>query len=111
MRFLFSLALLSLFALPASAQPVPCGADGTINGEYACDNVTLLAHVGLQTMSAQAGNDVWGWTDSVTGKEDALPGLAAGSGPTGIGDQPDGLYRGSLPAYTVATVWPDGKIY
>ena len=111
MRFLFSLALLSLFALPASAQPVPCGEDGMIDGEYACDNVTLLAHVDLQTMNAQAGNDVWGWTDPVTGKEYALMGLADGTAFVDISDPATPVYLGKLPTHTVATVWRDIKIY
>ncbi len=109
MRFLLLLTLGCLIALPASAQSTAC-AEG-MAGEYPCSNVTLLSHVGLETMSAQAGNDVWGWTDSVTGKEYAIMGLADGVGFVDISDPANPAYLGKLPTHTVATVWRDMKVY
>jgi choice-of-anchor B domain-containing protein len=62
-------------------------------------------------MNTQAGNDVWGWTDSVTGKEYALMGLADGTAFVDIGDPVNPVYLGKLPTHTVATVWRDIKVY
>jgi choice-of-anchor B domain-containing protein len=82
-----------------------------IAGEYPCSNVTLLSHVDLQTMGAQAGNDVWGWTDPVSGKEYALMGLADGTAFVDVSDPAHPVYLGKLPTHTVATVWRDIKVY
>ncbi len=108
MRFL--LALSCLAALPATAQPTACDASGLI-GDYPCGNVTLLAHVGLETMAAEAGNDVWGWTDPETGTEYALMGLADGTAFVSLADPATPAYLGKLPTHTVATVWRDMKVY
>jgi choice-of-anchor B domain-containing protein len=111
MRFLLLLAFCCVAALPAAAQPLACDDSGLIAGEYPCGNVTLLSHVDLQTMGAQAGNDVWGWTDPVTGKEYALMGLADGTAFVDVSDPVNPLYLGKLPTHTVATVWRDVKVY
>jgi choice-of-anchor B domain-containing protein len=111
MRFLLPLLAFCLAALPAAAQPLSCDDSGVIAGEYPCSNTTLLSHVDLQTMSAQAGNDVWGWTDPVTGKEYALMGLADGTAFVDISDPANPAYLGKLPTHTVATVWRDIKVY
>ena len=111
MRFLpLLLALFCLVALPATAQPVACDDDG-MAGEYPCSNVTLLSHIELGTMSAQMGNDVWGWTDSVTGKEYALMGLMDGTAFVDVSDPTVPRYLGKLPTHTVSTVWRDVKVY
>ncbi len=102
-------ALLCFAAAPADAQTA-CDASGRI-GDYPCSNVTLLSHIDLGAMSAQAGNDVWGWTDSETGKEYALMGLADGTAFVDLSDPVNPAYLGKLPTHTVATVWRDVKVY
>lgn len=54
-------------------------------GNYPCNNVDLLAHIDttdLVVNESHSGtrrlNDIWGWTDSQTGKEYALVGLTDG---------------------------------
>ncbi len=108
---LFLSAFFCLAALPATAQSIACDDSGMIAGEYPCGNVTLLSHVKLSTMNAEAGNDVWGWTDPVTGKEYALMGLADGTGFVDISDPVNPVYLGKLPTHTVATIWRDIKVY
>ena len=39
-----------------------------------------MGHISLEEMDAEAGNDCWGWTDPVSGKEYALMGLNNGTG-------------------------------
>ena len=41
-------------------------------GDFACRGISLEKRVSLATMEGTAGNDVWGWTDTQTGKEYAL---------------------------------------
>jgi choice-of-anchor B domain-containing protein len=60
--------------------------DGLADGRFPCNNIDLISLVtpqeleglgtsGIQTVSL---NDIWGWTDSQTGKEYALVGLTNG---------------------------------
>jgi hypothetical protein len=36
---------------------------------YPCSNVDLLAFLPLNQIGGGSGNDIWGWTDTLTGKE------------------------------------------
>lgn len=102
------LAALALAAVPSTAQ-LPC-VDG-MAGEYPCSNVVLLAHVDLQTMGAEAGNDIWGWTDPVTGREYALMGLADGTAFVDVTDPAYPAYLGKLPTHNHNSIWRDIKVY
>ncbi|MGK7371715.1 MAG: choice-of-anchor B family protein [Candidatus Halalkalibacterium sp. M3_1C_030] len=44
-------------------------------GEYPCSNVDLLANLSPTELLGERLNDVWGWTDTETGKEYALVAL------------------------------------
>src|SRR5690606_9195402 len=55
--------------------------------------------------------DVWGWTDSHTGREYALMGLANGTAFVDVTDPVHPVYLGKLPTHTTATVWRDVKVY
>ena len=108
MRSLLTL-LAALLAAPVAAQPVPCE-DGVAD-EYPCSNVTFLSRIDVETMGAEAGNDVWGWTDPYNGKEYALMGLANGTAFIDVSDPANPAYLGKLPTHTTATVWRDVKVY
>jgi len=85
-----------------------------INGtdqEYSCSNYNLMGHISLEEMDAEAGNDCWGWTDPVSGKEYALMGLNNGTGFIDISDPTNPIYLGKLPTQTVSTIWRDLKVY
>lgn len=84
--------------------------DGTEH-EYSCSNYNLMGHVSLEEMDAEAGNDCWGWTDPVSGKEYALMGLNNGTGFIDISDPTNPIYLGKLPTQTVSTIWRDLKVY
>ena len=83
------------------------------DGPFECSNVDLLAHLSVADMDPDAtrGNDIWGWTDSTTGKEYALVGLDNGTAFVDISDPTMPLHLGTLPTATVATVWRDIKTY
>ena len=92
---------------PLSAVPCVAGFAGT----YPCDNVDLLAFMPLSTFAATGGNDNWGWTDPLTGKEYALMGLNNGTAFVDISDPVNPLYLGKLPTHTSSSTWRDIKVY
>ena len=88
---------------------VPCV--GGFAGSYPCYNVDLLAFIPLSTFAASSGNDSWGWTDPLTGKEYALMGLNNGTAFVDISDPVNPLYLGKLPTHTTSSTWRDIKVY
>src|SRR5688572_31280984 len=89
-------AALALVASTAHAIPVPC-ANGTA-GIYACNKVDLMVQMPLSAIGGGSGNDVWGWTDSTTGKEYAIIGLSNGTAFVDISLPETPIFLGRLPA-------------
>jgi len=80
-------------------------------GIYPCNGYDLLGQISLASFSASAGNDIWGWTDTTTGKEYALVGLDNGTAFVDITDTEELIYLGKLPSATVSSSWRDIKVY
>ena len=84
--------------LPAVAGgEIPCD-DGTASG-YDCDHVDLLSFLPREEMGAGRGarlNDVWGWTDALTGREFALVGRMDGTAFVDVSDPYNPRYLGNL---------------
>lgn len=80
-------------------------------GEYPCNDYDLLAHISLEEIGAEAGNDCWGWTDPDTQKEYAL--MCTNSGVTfvDITDPANTVILGSLKTKTENSPWRDVKIF
>jgi choice-of-anchor B domain-containing protein len=89
-------AALALSAGTAAAAPVPC--TGGFAGAYPCNRVDMLAFMTLPQIGGGSGNDVWGWTDSTTGKEYAIIGLSNGTSFIDITDPVNPVFLGRLPA-------------
>jgi choice-of-anchor B domain-containing protein len=70
-----------------------------------------MAFVPLATFGASSANDIWGWTDSLDGKEYALIGLSNGTGFVDITDPENPVYLGRLPTHTSNSSWRDIKVY
>jgi choice-of-anchor B domain-containing protein len=90
----------------------PC-ADG-FAGPYPCSKVDLLAALPASAMGAagMSGNDIWGWTDPVTGHEWALMGLSNGTSFVDVTDPVNPVYMGRLPSHNLAnSTWRDIKVY
>jgi len=87
----------------------PCQ-DG-MAGVYPCNGYDLLGRISLADFSASSANDIWGWTDSTTGKEYALVGLNNGTAFVDITDTDDFIYLGKLPSATGNSTWRDVKVY
>ena len=78
---------------------------------YECLDYDLMSHVSLEEMDAEAGNDCWGWTDEMTGREYAIMGVNNGTVFVDITDPTNPTYLGKLPTATVDSSWRDMKVY
>ena len=88
---------------------VPC--ENGMAGIYPCNGYDLVAHISTSEMSADEGNDIWGWTDDESGKEYALMGLNNGTAFIDISDAVNPIFLGKLPTATSSSSWRDVKIY
>lgn len=88
---------------------VPC--ENGMAGIYPCSGYDLLGRIGLGTFNAASGNDIWGWTDTTTGREYALMGLDNGTAFVDITDTENLVYLGKLPTATGPSPWRDIKVY
>jgi choice-of-anchor B domain-containing protein len=103
---------------PGGEEPPPPGepvfhvhcAGGDAAG-FACDHVDLLAHLPLSVFDAASANDVWGWTDPVTGREYALLGLNRGTAFVDVTEHGAPVYVGLLPTQTRSSLWRSIKVY
>ncbi|MEM8678506.1 MAG: choice-of-anchor B family protein [Planctomycetota bacterium] len=82
-------------------------------GIFPTRNINLLGRLTHGEMGADsnAGNDIWGWTDSQTGREYALVGQKSNTAFVDITDGNNPLWLGSLPSATGSSVWRDIKVY
>ncbi|MEW7289811.1 choice-of-anchor B family protein [Aquimarina sp. 2304DJ70-9] len=85
--------------------------NGIAGGIYPCSGFDLVSRIPLSTMSAGEGNDSWGWTDPVDGKEYAIMGLDNGTAFIDISTPDTPIYLGKLPTATVNSPWRDVKVY
>ena len=99
--------------LPPSA--IPC--ENGMAGGFPCKGYDLLGRLEHSHFSIEAtplsieGNDIWGWTDAVTGKEYALIGLTDGTAFVDISDTENLVFLGKLPTATTSSTWRDIKVY
>ena len=62
-------------------------------------------------MEGNSGNDLWGWVDSLTGREYALMGMDNGTAFVDISDPENPVFLGRLPTETYSSPWRDIKVY
>ncbi|WP_205720162.1 choice-of-anchor B family protein [Fodinibius halophilus] len=99
---------------PITGGKVKC-ADGKAS-LFGCNNVDLLSFLPINKMGGDRGvrlNDIWGWTDSKTGKEYAIVGRMDGTSFVDISNPTDPVYVGNLPKpeKSNASIWRDIKVY
>ena len=92
----------------------PC-TDGA-TGPFDCSQIDLVAFVPLDALGADPGtilNDIWGWTDPVTGRDWALVGRSDATAFVDLSDPSRPRYAGELPLTEGATenLWRDIKVY
>ncbi len=80
-------------------------------GGFPCNRIDLLAHIPLSEMGGGNGADIWGWTDSTTGKEYSLVGRSTGTSFFDISNPTTPIYLGNLPPPTSNSDWRDIKVF
>lgn len=78
---------------------------------FTCDKVDLEAFLPLSAIGGGSGNDLWGWTDPVTGTEYALIGRTNGTAFVDLSDPENPVYIGNLPTHTGSSTWRDIKVH
>ena len=96
-------------------QPLVSSAAATCSGGraggYPCRDIDLMAFLPHAEIGGGSGNDIWGWTDPVTGREYALVGRSTGTSFVDISNPAAPLYLGDLPTQTVASGWRGIKVF
>jgi choice-of-anchor B domain-containing protein len=85
-------------------------------GIFPCHKIDLASFIPLSEMDSVWANDVWGWTDPVSGREFALAKLFEGTAFVDITDAQNPTYLGTLPspapnADDNGHIWGDIKTY
>lgn len=93
----------------AAVSNVPCE-NGSAN-EYACNNIDLLSFLPLSDIGGGEGADIWGWTDSTTGKEYALLARTNGVSMIDVSDPMNPVFLGNLLSHNGSSIWRDVKVY
>jgi len=91
---------------------VPC--ENGKAGDYGCNSIDMLSFITPSDLSGGNNtelNDIWGWTDSTTGKEYALVGLRIGTSFVDVSDPVNPVVLGLLPTATYGSSWRDMKVY
>ena len=84
---------------------------GGMAGTYPCSNVDLMSFLALADIGGGEANDIWGWTDSSTGKEYAIMGRTTGTSFVDISDPVNPIYLGNLPPAAGESDERDIKVY
>jgi choice-of-anchor B domain-containing protein len=85
-------------------------------GAFDCTDLDLLSFLSVADLGGRRGvevNDVWGWTDTDSGREYALVGRYDGLSFVDVSDPLSPRYLGDLPMTTgtTADAWRDIKVY
>lgn len=83
-------------------------------GVYPCNDYDLMTHISLDELSGQPGtegNDSWGWTDPLDGKEYALVCTSSCTAFVDISNPVQPVIIGRLPTATTNSAWRDVKVY
>ena len=100
----------------ATLAEVECGEDGMAD-QFTCDQVDVISFLPLDRIGGTdrgiETNDVWGWTDPVTGREYAIVGRTDGTAFIDISNPEAPAYLGSLPKTpgSITNSWRDIKVY
>ena len=84
--------------------------------QFGCNNVDMLAFMPIGALAGQSGtslNDIWGWTDPMTGSEYALVGRSDGTAFVDVSDPSNPILIGDLPLTEGArpSSWRDIKVF
>ena len=105
-------------SLKVDAQPLK-RLDGSLDitcmegvaGPFPCRDIDLMAFLSHFEIGGGSGNDIWGWTDPLTGREYALVGRSTGTAFVDISTPNQPVYLGNLPTKTVSSTWRGIKVF
>ena len=80
-------------------------------GIYPCSDYDLMSNFNKNTLSTQDGSDIWGWTDSTTGKEYALITFEDKTCFLDVTDPVNPIYLGFINTNAGVNFWRDVKVY
>lgn len=85
-------------------------------GIYPCNNIDLMSFMPLSsigaTQSNDEANDIWGWTDTLSGREFAIIGRVFGTSFIEITDPANPVFIGELDTHgRFGSPWRDIKVY
>ena len=80
-------------------------------GPYPCNEIDLMAFLPHADIGGGSGNDIWGWTDPLTGREYALVGRSSGTAFVDISTPSRPIYLGDLPTKTDHSAWRGIKVF
>lgn len=107
-KYTFTAAL--VFSITAFFAQTPC--ESGFADQWPCEAVDLWSYMPLGDMGGGANtNDIWGWTDELSGREFALVGKNTGTAFVEITDPANIIYLGSLETHTTPSLWRDIKVY
>lgn len=92
-------------------DPQPAACVGGEAAGYPCHDIDLLAHLPLSVFGSVNANDVWGFTDPVTGQEYALLGLDDGLAAVDVTNPYCPVTAGWLPPSGDSSLWRDVETY
>ncbi|HEX8492463.1 MAG TPA: choice-of-anchor B family protein [Pyrinomonadaceae bacterium] len=84
---------------------------GGMAGTFPCHNVDLASFLPLKDIGGGTVNDLWGWTDPLTGKEYAIVGRSSGTSFVDLSNPEQPIYLGNLPTHSVDSLWRGIKVY
>ena len=80
-------------------------------GTFPCNNIDLASFLPLADIGGGTVNDLWGWTDPLTGKEYAIVGRSNGTAFVDLSNPEQPVYLGNLPTHSVDSTWRGMKVY
>lgn len=84
-------------------------------GVYPCNKVDLLARMDFPTIGGDnntEGNDCWGWTDPLNGKEYAIMGCTSHTAFIDVSNPTNPIYLGKINSHNnITSLWRDIEVY
>ena len=92
-------------------EPTATICTGGRAGVNLCSNIDLMSYLPMNDIGGGIGSDIWGWQDSLTGKEYAIMGRSTGTAFVDVSDPLSPIYLGNLPPHSGNSQWRDMKVY
>ena len=107
------ITFLFIFLTQMVVAQTPC--ENGFAGEHPCNDFDLMSRIPVSVLAntngSPEGSDIWGWTDSSTGKEYAIAAMTNSTAFIDVTDPVNPLFFGRLNSSAGNNYWRDVKIY